>query len=321
MFYKSITLKYFLSVVCITSIAFYFFITSSSLEQEQLSENITDTHLMLNESSKAISVRELEDSDAKPKFKETPNETITTQNVTIDYSNIQLERGYQTKEYYLYDMYRKCRSFVHQNIQTTEEFDDYLITIFEAVNYTDSDRTFDTAMRFELEERFKVCIKILDKNIIILGHNIPKILLERAVTKRDTFALASKAFDEVISNKKEISDIKYMLVEALLKNNSEALYTLSMLVRERSDIQNKYLVSSALLSRACDAGYTDCGYNSLTVQLACEEKSICGSNLQETLRMIVPSELSNKYENIVNEITFIKTQQQWNTFFNVTFGD
>jgi len=294
-------MKYFFPVLILVSAALYIMFGSSS-NQKQVNKG----------NGKTI--------DAKSNTQSTLNETSDTQNNTIVASDIKLAQEYKTEEYkteeyYLYDMSIKCRSFVRNNIRTRDELDKFL------ANFAGVDQTFNLALTNEMQDKFENCKKFLDKKILNINADVQKELLDKAVEKKDPSALARKASDEVFRNKKTISSVKAMLVESLVTNNPEALYTLSMFVQQFSEMENGNLVGAALMSRACDAGYDQCGYNSLMVQQTCQEESVCGSNLQETIRMSVPNHLANEFENTLIEINYIRTEVEWDAFFNTALHE
>jgi len=287
-------MKYFLPVLLLVAVAFYIVFGSLS------------SHKQVNErNGKTI--------DTKSNTQLMLNETLDAQNNTIDDSKIKLEQGYKTEEYYLYDMSIKCLSFVRNNIRTRDELDEFL------ANFPDMNQTFDLVLTVEMQDRFENCKQFLDKKMLNIDADAQKELLDKAVEKKDPSALALKAYDEVFFNKKTISSVKAMLVESLVTNNPEALFTLSMFVKQFSEIENGNLVGAALMSRACDAGYEYCGHNSLMVQQTCQEESICGSNVQETIRMSVPNHLINEFENTLVEINYIRTNVEWDALLTLHF--
>lgn len=224
------------------------------------------------------------------------------------------KQSYETKEYYLYDMFNKCRTIISNNLKTINQLENFLTTNFPQ----DTGSAFDISLTHELKSIFNDCKNFMEKNIQDVDLHNQNNLLKNAVLKKDASAMARKSYNDVFMEKKEVLSVQNILIESLTTNNPEALFTLSMFVKQLSNKKNNSLISAALLYRACGAGYSYCGYNSLQVQQLCQEQSVCGSTLQESLLMSVPSHLANEFEKLLVEISYIKTENDWHVFFENT---
>ena len=234
-----------------------------------------------------------------------------------DYSGVRMESGYITSEFYLYDKATRCRTFKNENIKNDDDFDEFIASNF----LKDNLQSYELAMIKEMHQSFLQCKHFLNIKIPTLSDEEISSLLEGAVAKKDPSAFARKAFELVVLKNEKISNVSDMLIQSLVTNNPESFYTLSMLVQQYSNLRENQLISNALMYRACDAGYKGCDFEDLVVQRICQEDSICGSNLQETILMSTPNHLINEFENILFAVNNIKTDEEWRAFFEQHFID